>query len=149
MITKMKNILYYFEKFIVVMLLGLMMVAVLVSTIELAFILVRELKKPPLYLLNIEEMLVVFGFFLMVLIGLELLETIKSYLEHDRVHAEVVFLVAIVAVSRKVVILNYKEITAEILYGMAALVMALSVGFFLVRRALARDNLEAKPVVKN
>ena len=144
----MKNILDYFEKFIVVMLLGLMMVAVLISTIELAFILVRELKKPPLYLLNIEEMLAVFGFFLMVLIGLELLETIKSYLEHDRVHAEVVFLVAIVAVSRKVVILNYKEITPDIWYGMAAIIMALSVGYFLVRRALDGDKLEIKPLVK-
>ena len=99
-------------------------------------------------LLNIDEMLIVFGFFLMVLIGLELLETIKSYPEHDRVHAEIVFLVAIVAVSRKVVILNYKEITPDILYGMAAIIMALSVGYFLVRRALDGGKLKTKPLVK-
>ena len=145
----MKKILRYFEKIIVVMLLGLMMVAVLVSTIELAFILLRELKKPPTYLLDIEEMLTVFGFFLMVLIGLELLETIKSYLEHDRVHAEVVFLVAIVAVSRKVVILNYKEITPDVLYGMAAIVIALSVGYFLVRRALLQEAPNTNPANRN
>ena len=102
----MKNILTTFEKAIVVILLGLMMVALMASTIEFGIILVQELKKPPAFLLNIEEMLTVFGFFMMALIGLELLESIKSYLEHDRVHAEVVFLVAIVAVSRKVIILN-------------------------------------------
>lgn len=83
----MGNVLKLFEKIIVWTLLCLMMVAVLVSTIELAFTLFQELMKPPLFLLNIEEMLEVFGFFLMVLIGLELLESIKAYLEEDRVHA--------------------------------------------------------------
>ena len=132
----MQNILKTFEKVIVVVLLGLMMLAVLTSTVELAIILFQELQKPPLFLLNIEEMLEVFGFFLMVLIGLELLESIKAYLEEDRVHAEVVFLVAIVAISRKVIILNYEKISSEMLYGMSSVIVALGIGYFLVRRAL-------------
>ena len=130
-------ILKRFEQVIVIALLSLMMVAVLVSTIELATVLVRQLREPPLFLLNRAEMLEVFGFFLMVLIGLELLETIKTYLEEDRVHAEVVFLVALVAVSRKVIILDYEEATPEMLYGMSALIVALGAGYFLVRRAIA------------
>jgi uncharacterized membrane protein (DUF373 family) len=125
-----------FEKVIVLTLLALMMVAVLVSTVELAVILFQELMRPPIFLLNIEEMLEVFGFFLMVLIGVELLESIKAYLEEDRVHAEVVFLVAIVAMSRKVIIVDYKEIAPEMLYGIAAVIIALASGYFLVRRAL-------------
>lgn len=132
-----------FERVIVVGLLGMMMLAVLVSTIELAVILVQELLKPPRMLLNVDEMLEVFGFFLMVLIGLELLETIKAYLEEDRVHAEVVFLVALVAVSRKVIILDYKEIFPGLLYGMSALIVALGVGYFLVRHALAQCSRDA------
>ncbi len=125
-----------FQKVIVLTLLGLMMLAVLVSTVELAVILIQELMKPPLFLLNIDEMLEVFGFFLMVLIGLELLESIKAYLEEDRVHAEVVFLVAIVAMSRKVIIFDYNEIPAEMMYGIAAVIIALGSGYYLVRRAL-------------
>jgi len=132
----MEKILKFFEKLIVMTLLVLMMLAVLVSAVELAVILFQELVKPPFFLLNIKEMLEVFGFFMMVLIGLELLESLKSYLEEDRIHAEVVFLVAIVAISRKVIILDYKEITPEMLYGMSALIVALGLGFFLVRRAL-------------
>ena len=81
-------------------------------------------------------MLQVFGFFLMVLIGLELLETIRAYLEENRVHAEVVFLVALVAVSRKVIILDYKDMTSGMLYGMSGLIIALGIGYFLVRKAL-------------
>ena len=128
-----------FERIVVMGLLAMMMLAVLGSTVELAFVLVGELLKPPLMRLNVEEMIQVFGFFLMVLIGLELLETIKAYLKEDRVHAEVVFLVAIVAVSRKVIILEYEEVTTEKLFGMSALIVALGVGYFLVRRALGHD----------
>ena len=73
----MKRIIYKFEYFIVLTLLILMMVALLASTIELAVILVQELLKPPKFLLDVKEMLTVFAFFLMVLIGLELVETIK------------------------------------------------------------------------
>ncbi len=132
----MFNVIKIFERIIVLTLLGLMVLAVLVSTIELAVILFQELMKPPILLLNIEEMLEVFGFFLMVLIGLELLESIKAYLEEDRVHAEVVFLVAIVAMSRKVIIVDYKEFAPEMLYGVAAVIIALAGGYYLVRRAL-------------
>ncbi len=134
-----------FEKVIVFALLGLMMLAVLVSTVELVVILFWQLIKPPAFLLSIEEMLEVFGFFLMILIGLELLESIKVYLEEDRVHAEVVFLVAIVAVSRKVIILDYKVIAPEMLYGMSTLIVALGIGYFLVQRALHLRSTDKNP----
>jgi len=88
-------------------------------------------------LLNLEEMLEVFGFFLMVLIGVELLETLKAYFQEDRVHAEVVFLVAMVAVARKVIILDYAKFTPSLLYGVAAILVALGIGYFLVRSAFA------------
>ena len=140
----MNKVLKLFEKGIVLLLLCMMMLAVLLSALELAVILFREIMKPPVLLLDINEMLEVFGFFLMVLIGLELLESIMAYLQDDRVHAEVVFLVALVAVSRKIIILDYKTVTAELLYGMAALIVALGVGYFLVKRALAPSVSDKK-----
>jgi len=133
----MEKFVRIFDKLIIVSLLGMMMFAVLVSTIELGVILVQELAKPPVMLLNLEEMLEVFGFFLMVLIGVELLETLKAYFDENRVHAEVVFLVAMVAVARKVIILDYSKITAPLLYGVAAVIVALGIGYFLVRAALS------------
>ncbi|MEZ4601099.1 MAG: phosphate-starvation-inducible PsiE family protein [Syntrophotaleaceae bacterium] len=132
----MNKIFKMFEKVIVFALLGLMMVAIFVSTIELGFVLVQQLREPPVFLLNTKEMLEVFSFFLMVLIGLELLESIKAYLEEERVHAEVVILVALVAVSRKIIVLDYKEETPEMLFGIAAIIIGLSAGYFLVRHAL-------------
>ena len=141
----MYKILFNIEKVIVATLLVLMLVVVLLSTVELAVRLYQELMKPPVFLLNIAEMIEVFGFFLMVLIGLELMESIKAYLQEDRIHAEVVFLVALVAVSRKVIIMDYKEASSETLYGMSALILSLGIGYFLVRRALHQHRGDTKP----
>ena len=135
----MQKILKKFEKVIVITLLVLMMVAVFLSSVELAVILYQQIIIPPAFLLNIDEMLKVFGFFLMVLIGLELLESIKAYVEDSKVHAEIVFLVAIVAVSRKIIILDYKNTDPGMLYGMAAIIVTLGIGYFLVRKALYLD----------
>lgn len=45
----MGKIYQIFEKVIVVTLLGLMMVAIFVSTIELGFVLVQQLQEPPFF----------------------------------------------------------------------------------------------------
>jgi len=132
----MDKYLRIFERIIVVALLIMMMIAVLFSALELAFMLIKQLMEPPFLLLNITKMLEIFGFFLMVLIGLELLDTISSYLQHNKLHVEVVILVAMIAISRKVIILDLKYISPGILYGIAAIILALSAGYFFIKRTL-------------
>lgn len=131
----MKTLLEKFEQIIVLTLMTFMMFAVLLATIEVGVILWQQMMKPPFMLLDVKEMMEVFGFILMVVIGLELLETIKAYLDKRVIHVEVVLLVAIVAVARKIIILDYKEISPQMILAVAALVASLSVGFFAVRRA--------------
>ena len=129
-----------FEKIIICVLLALMIITVAISTVELAVILWKQMKQHPLLLLDVEEMTEVFGFFLMVLIGLELLETLKSYLDDDSMHVEVVFLVAMVAIARKVIILDYKDFDPKMLMGMSAIILSLSMGFYLVQKAFRKKR---------
>jgi len=137
-----KSIVYKFEFFIVLALLLMMMIALAASTIELGFILVEQLLEPPMLLLDIKEMLTVFSFFLMVLIGLELVESIKMYLEEDVIHVEVVVLVAIIAVARKIIVIDYYSVSYEILLSIAALMIVLSAGYFLLKRATVPSRSE-------
>ncbi len=137
-----KGIFYKFEYFIVLVLLLMMMLALLASTVELAIILVEQLLAPPMLLLDIKEMLTVFGFLLMVLIGLELVETIKIYLEQDVFRVEVVVLVAIIAVARKIIVIDYDSVSYEMLLSIAALMIALSAGYFLLKRATTPSKSE-------
>ncbi len=138
------KILEKFERLIVLTLMGFMMIAVFLATIEVGVILWQQMLKPPFMLLDVQEMMEVFGFILMVIIGLELLETIKAYLSSHEIHVEIVLLVALVAVARKVIILDYKTITPDMMIAVAALVISMSAGFFIVRRALATNRVRKK-----
>lgn len=126
------------ERVVVAALLVLMMIVVVVATIELGVILVQKMMEPPILLLTTGEMVEIFGFFLMVLLGLELLETIKAYLQENTVHVEVVLLVGIVAMSRKVILLNPEEITFDKVGAIAAIILALAVSHYLLKSSMSR-----------
>jgi uncharacterized membrane protein (DUF373 family) len=130
----MSDYLRKFEKMVVVSLMGMMALVVLISTVELGWIIIQDIISPPVIFLELDELLSIFGFFLLILIGIELLETIKIYVRESLIRVEVVLLVAIIAVARKVIILDMKEISDLQLVGIAALIIALTVGLFLMRR---------------
>lgn len=146
----MEFIVKYFEKFIIYALSLMMMAVILLSTIEFGYILVRDLTTPPYIFLDINELLDIFGFFLLILIGVELFETIRTYLQDHAVHAEVVFEVALIAIARKVIILDLKDVSGPILVGIAAIIISLAAAYFLTKYSRKTwshekaDNLQAK-----
>ncbi len=134
----MNDLINRVEKFVVLILLGLMLVVVIAGTIELVFIIYDAMAEPPRYLLlDINELLRIFGFFLLILIGLELVSSIKNYLADNKVHVELVMVVALIAVSRKIIVIDYDKTDPVTLLGMAAIIIALSAGYFLMKRGRA------------
>jgi uncharacterized membrane protein (DUF373 family) len=130
-----------FEKGVVIFLIGLMVLTVALVTIELAFLLAKDMASHPRHLLGIDELLDIFGMFLLVLLGLELLETIRAYLVEHAVHVEVVMVVALIAISRKVVILDVKQMQALTLFAVGTVILALSVGYYLISRVFQNRRL--------
>ncbi len=123
-----------FEKAVVMTLAALLAATILFSTLELAVTLFKDLASPPLLMLEMHELLDIFGLFLLVLLGIELLETMKAYLRENVVHVEVVMIVAIIAIARKVIILDIKELHGMVLIGLAALLAALAFGYVHIKR---------------
>jgi uncharacterized membrane protein (DUF373 family) len=132
----MLDVLRKFEQVILVALVLMMSVVVFLSTVELGWIILRDIVTPPVVLLDIDELLDVFGFFLLVLIGIELLETIKTYFVEHVIHAEVVIEVAVIAIARKVIILDVKELPSLTLLGIAAIIITLAVAYWVVKRGV-------------
>jgi uncharacterized membrane protein (DUF373 family) len=64
----------------------MMVLAVLISTIELAILIIKDIIEPPRFWLGIKQLFEIFGFFLILLIFVELIETIKAYLSEQVVH---------------------------------------------------------------
>ena len=69
-----------------------MAIVLVISTFEVALIVIKELLNPAKengLIIDLNELVTIFGFFLNVLIGLELFETVKFYLKENIFHGEV------------------------------------------------------------
>jgi uncharacterized membrane protein (DUF373 family) len=119
-----------------------MMAVVLgLATIDLAWILLKDIIQPPISILSVEQLLELFGMLMPVVIGIELPETIiRTYLTQGQPGYEVVLSVAIIAIARKVMIPNLKGMDRLTLIGIASIVAALTGGDFLMKTCQTRDR---------
>ncbi len=125
-----------FKKTIITILTIMMAFVLLLSTIELVWVIIKDILTPPFFILDINELLDIFGLFMLVIIGIELLETImKTYLMEAVNHIEVVLSVSIIAISRKVIILDIKEVPSISLIGIGIIIISLLGGYFLLKRS--------------
>jgi len=129
------------QKIIAIVLGVLLIVVVALSTVDLGFLIAQDIWKPPRFLIPVQGLLEIFSFFLVILIGVELLETLKAYVKKDVIHVRLVLEVALIAMARKVIILEPNSVTALTLFGMAALISALGVAFYFERKA-HREQLD-------
>lgn len=129
-----------FERFIVGALIFMMAVVILLSAGELGWILIRDVISPPVLILEIDELLELFGFFLLVLIGLELLETIKNYYTEGKIELTVIFTVALIALARKIIILEPDKYDPMTLVGMGIMILALVSGYWVTVTLKRRES---------
>ena len=71
---------------------------------------------------------------LLVVLGLELLETLRVYFSEHRIRLEIILVVAIIAIGRHIINLDFEHVSGATLAGIAALVAALAAGYYLVRK---------------
>ncbi len=122
------------EKYAAYSLLALMAVIVFSATLEVAYEIATNMFKPPGFFIGVRDLFELFGLLLMVLIGLELMTSIRMYLNDHNIHAELMLLVAITAITRKIVILDAAKMEPMVLFGIGFIILALTVGYYLIRR---------------
>jgi uncharacterized membrane protein (DUF373 family) len=147
--NKLARIIRAFERAVVVALVVMMMLVVALATLELCWIIAKDIYTPPILLLEVDELLEIFGFFLLILIGVELLETIKAYLKDNVIHVEIVLEVALIALARKVIVLDLSKYDGLRVLSVAALIIALAGAFFLERRSRLRAPPTASSIPQN
>ena len=123
------------QKFTVMALAGMLVLVMLLSTVHLGALIAQEVWAPPRFLIRVQGLLEIFGYFLLVLIGVELLETLKAYMRKDVIHVRVVLEVALIAMARKVIIEEPNAVPSLTLLGIAALILALAIAFYFERVA--------------
>ncbi len=126
----LEEILTKAQKLNVIALAVMLMVVMCLSTLHLGVLVAEEIWTPPRFLIRVQGLLEIFGYFLLVLIGVELIETLKAYLKKDVIHVRVVLEVALIAMARKVIIEEPNTVASTTLYGIASLIFALAVASY-------------------
>lgn len=115
--------------------LAILMVLVIVWGIfDVVYVLYQRIVAPPFLLLQINDILATFGAFLAVLIAIEIFINISMYLRTDVMPVQLVVATALMAIARKVIIFDFEIITPPYVFGVAAVVLALGVTYWLITR---------------
>lgn len=132
------------EHIIVATLVVILTIILLLSTGEVVFSIGREIIHSPTFLIESDNLMGIFSSILIVIIGLELLETIKAYLKEDVVHVELVVLVAIIALGRKVIIWDFNKYSINEMIGLSLILVSLAVVYFLIRKTDINFSINRK-----
>jgi uncharacterized membrane protein (DUF373 family) len=123
----------------------LMTFVILWGVVDVAWVLYLQLVRPPFMMLTISDMLATFGAFMAVLIAIEIFINITIYLRDDVIHVKIVMATALMAIARKVIILDYDSIGEEYVWATAAVVLAMSIGYYLVVKNTAATTVSCEP----
>ena len=89
-----------------------------------------------------DDLIKVLGDLLTVLIALEVLQNITSYLRRHVVQIELVLVTALTAVARKVIVLpSGAEDKPQLLFGLGIATLSLAAAYWLVRRAIPQARI--------
>lgn len=99
---------------------------------DVIYVLYKNLMAPPVMLLSITDIFKTFAAFLAVLIAIEIFQNIVMYLRTDVIPIKLVLATALMAIARKVIIIDFKDVTPMYIFATAAVVLALGVTYYLV-----------------
>ena len=140
-VVKISVVFKLFETILLIGILLALSVTLLLAFIDIAHVIYAKIMAPPAFIVDAQGLMELFSLILILLIGLELIETVKTYLEEGAVHVELVLLVAIIAIARKVVVWDFDKHSHTELYSLAVMVLALAVSYFLVKHSLLKVPL--------
>lgn len=116
------------------MLAILMVLIILWGVADVVFVVYQRLMEPPIYLLDVSDIFQIFGAFMVVLIAVEIFINIRLYLGTNILPIQLVIATALMAIARKVIILDFETVTPDYMLGIGAIVIALGLSYWLVSK---------------
>ena len=128
------RILHTIIRFGVKVLSVLMVMVIMWGIGDVIWVFFSRLRQPPILLLKINDILYLFGAILVVLIAIEIFLNITLYLRDDIIHVRLVLATALMAIARKVIVFDYKELSPNYVLATGAVVLALGITYWLIER---------------
>ncbi|PFG55602.1 uncharacterized membrane protein (DUF373 family) [Vibrio sp. ES.051] len=116
-------------RFAVKLLAVLMVIVIYFGIVDVLYVLYQRLTSDPLYLLNISDIFETFAAFLAVLVAIEIFVNIRIYLKGYEFPVKLVVVTAMMAVARKIIVLDFNKIDALEVFSLGAIMVSLGLTY--------------------
>ncbi len=116
-------------RFAVKILAVLMVIVIYFGIADVLYVLYQRLASEPLYLLNISDIFETFAAFLAVLVAIEIFVNIRIYLTGYEFPVKLVVVTAMMAIARKIIVLDFNKIDAVEVFSLGAIMLALGLTY--------------------
>ena len=123
--------------------LALFMVIVIISgVVDVAWTIYQKFASKPQFILTINDIFITFGAFMVVLIAIEIFQNIILYLRDDVIHVKIVLATALMAIARKVIILDYDDMEPMYVFATGVVLLATGVAYWFVHKLPSKSQSE-------
>ena len=112
----------------------LMVIVILISVLDVLFTIYDKISYPPYLMLTANDLLETFGAFLIVLIAIEIFINITLYIRSDVIPVKLVVATALMAISRKIIVFDYKHLDPQYVSASGLVLVALGITYLLVQK---------------
>jgi uncharacterized membrane protein (DUF373 family) len=120
----------------------LMVLVILFGVIDVGWTIYQRFMSAPRFILTMNDILLTFGAFMVVLIAIEIFQNIILYLRDDVIHVKIVLATALMAIARKVIILDFDELAPMYIVATGFVLIATGIAYYLVHKLPNKYQLE-------
>ena len=120
----------------------LMIIVIIFGVIDVGWTIYQRFVAEPRFILTMGDVLATFGAFMVVLIAIEIFQNIVLYLRDDVIHVKIVLATALMAIARKVIILDYDELDPMYIFATGIVLIATGITYFFVHKLPEKDQIE-------
>ncbi len=111
---------------------ALMTIVIILGVADVCYVMYQRLMAPPFLFLNVSDIFAIFAAFMVVLIAIEIFINIRLYLGSNTLPIQLVIATALMAIARKVIVLDLTNTTSIYVFAIATVVLALGIAYWLV-----------------
>lgn len=119
-----------------------MILVIIFGVIDVAWTIYQRLNSEPRFILTMGNILMTFGAFMVVLISIEISQNIILYLRDDVIHVKIVIATALMAIARKVIILDYDELDPLYIFATGIVLLATGITYYFIHKLPEKTQVE-------
>lgn len=123
------------KRIMAVFLILVLSVVILASAPSLVILFRDDLLSPPSWVIDADKIPGILDFVLLILITIELMDSIRIYITRHVLHLETVLSLAMIALARKIITLKLGAYEPVTTLGVAGLVVATALAYYFVRKS--------------